>query len=282
VRDVLRDTPVADSTTDLLTIARQPVEVQREIAVKVAAGATVDGAMYSARKEALKASKSERDANGVASLPPMSDRYEIIHGDMKDVLATWPEHSVDCILTDPPYPREFVDLYLYLAQLSIRVLKPGGLLVMMCGQSYLPEIFERLSSITKADWGLDYRWTMAYLTPGGQAVQLFQRHVNTFWKPVLVYSNGPVHSDSPWFGDVAKSSSNDNDKTLHKWGQSESGFVSLMSAVTIPGQVVMDPFMGAGTTGVVALGMDRRFIGIDIDADCVATARERIERFINE
>jgi DNA modification methylase len=44
----------------------------------------------------------------------------------------------------------------------------------------------------------------------------------------------------------------------------------------------MDPFMGAGTTGVVALGMDRRFIGIDIDADCVATARERIERFINE
>ena len=282
VHETLRDTPVADSTTDLLTIARHPVEIQRVIAVKVAAGATVDGAVYSARKEALKASKSERDANGVASLPPVSDRYQLIHGDMKDVVATWPEHSVDCILTDPPYPREFVDLYLYLAQLSIRVLKPGGLLVMMCGQSYLPEIFERLSSITKADWGLEYRWTMAYLTPGGQAVQLFQRHVNTFWKPVLVYSNGPIASDSPWFGDVAKSSPNDNDKTLHKWGQSESGFVSLMNAVTVPGQVVMDPFMGAGTTGVVALGMDRRFIGIDVDADCVETARERIEGFINE
>ncbi len=42
VLDTLNDTPVANSTRDLEAIARQPVEVQREIAVKVAGGSTVD------------------------------------------------------------------------------------------------------------------------------------------------------------------------------------------------------------------------------------------------
>jgi len=42
------------------------------------------------------------------------------------------------------------------------------------------------------------------------------------------------------------------------------------------GGVVLDPFMGSGTTAIVALQYGRRFIGIDLNAEYVALARERI------
>lgn len=43
-----------------------------------------------------------------------------------------------------------------------------------------------------------------------------------------------------------------------------------------PGAIILDPFMGSGTTGVAAVQMGRRFIGIEIDPDYYAIARRRI------
>ena len=68
---------------------------------------------------------------------------------------------------------------------------------------------------------LRYHWLLAYLTPGGQAVQVFQRKVNTFFKPILMFTKGEFAGE--WFGDVCRSAPNDNDKDHHRWGQSVSG-----------------------------------------------------------
>jgi len=43
-----------------------------------------------------------------------------------------------------------------------------------------------------------------------------------------------------------------------------------------PGDIVLDPFMGSGTTGKAAYRLGRNFIGIDISPEYVATARKRI------
>jgi DNA modification methylase len=43
-----------------------------------------------------------------------------------------------------------------------------------------------------------------------------------------------------------------------------------------PGGVVLDPFMGAGTTAVVAQELGRNYIGIELNADYVRLAEERI------
>jgi len=45
---------------------------------------------------------------------------------------------------------------------------------------------------------------------------------------------------------------------------------------TNPGDTVLDPFMGSGTTGVAALRTGRKFIGIELDDHHFATAKERI------
>ena len=43
-------------------------------------------------------------------------------------------------------------------------------------------------------------------------------------------------------------------------------------------QIVLDPFMGSGTTGEASIKLNRNFIGIEIDKTYFNTAKERIER----
>ena len=50
----------------------------------------------------------------------------------------------------------------------------------------------------------------------------------------------------------------------------------LCRLVTPRGGVILDPFMGSGSTGIAASGEGFRFIGIEKDAEYVAIARERI------
>ena len=169
----------------------------------------------------------------------------------------------DAVITDPPYPKEFLNCFSELAESCSKVGIP--LVAVMSGQSYLPDVMSRLVEF------LTYRWTIAYMTPGGQAVQQWQAKVNTSWKPVLLFGE-PLE----WFGDVAVSKPNDNDKRFHNWGQSESGMADLVQRLTKPGQLICDPFLGAGTTAVVSLALGRRFVGCDIDPAHVESARSRI------
>ena len=182
--------------------------------------------------------------------------------------------SVDAIITDPPYPKEFLSVYTDLARFSAYALKPGGSLLVMIGQSYLPEIIEAITPY------IPYHWMMSYLTPGGQAVQLWQKRVNTFWKPVLWFVKGTYTGD--WVGDVCKSDVNDNDKEHHHWGQSESGMADIIERFTKPGECICDPFVGGGTTALVATQLKRHFVGGDIDPVCVERSLLRIEEALRE
>ena len=185
-------------------------------------------------------------------------------GDFREVLADIPDGSVDLILTDPPYPAEFLPLWSDLAVFARRVLSPSGMLAAMSGQTHLPEVYRRLGE------HLTYRWTMAYLMSGAANV-VHARRVSTMWKPVLIYgaSDHRLH-------DVATSKA--ADKEYHGWGQSESGMYDLLSLLADPGALVCDPFLGGGTTGVVATAYGCHFIGAELEADVYRTAAARLTR----
>ncbi len=51
------------------------------------------------------------------------------------------DSSIDMIFTDPPYGREFLMCYEWLARQSARVLKPGGFVFVMTGGYFLNQIF---------------------------------------------------------------------------------------------------------------------------------------------
>jgi len=185
---------------------------------------------------------------------------DIRHCSMKELFASG--IKPDCIITDPPYPEKFIPVYEELAELAKNI----PLIAVMCGQSYLPEI---MAAMTKH---LSYRWTLAYLTPGGQAVQQWKAKVNTFWKPILLFGKS-----SDWIGDVCKSDVNDNDKRFHGWGQSESGMADLVDRLSKPGHLICDPFVGGGTTAIVTIRLGRKFIGCDIDKESAKKATQRCE-----
>jgi modification methylase len=63
---------------------------------------------------------------------------------------------------------------------------------------------------------------------------------------------------------------------LHPTQKPEALLHRVILATTKPGDVVLDPFFGAGTTGAVAKRLGRRFIGIERDPTYAAGARARI------
>jgi 16S rRNA G966 N2-methylase RsmD len=219
------------------------------------------------KQEQKERRQQEREAAKVAIPAKLSgDAWRLIEGDF--ATAQIEPNSVDFIITDPPYLKEHLPLFSALSAFAERVLKPGGSLLCMSGQSYLPEVMTRLSEC------LTYNWTHAYLTPGGQSPQIWQRKVNTFWKPMLHFVKGDYMGD--WTGDVVSSAVNDNDKRFHGWQQSESGMAALVERFTYPDQLIVDPMCGSGTTGIVAVRLHRRFIGVDTDRAALAAASERL------
>jgi len=199
--------------------------------------------------------------------------FQLINSDFRDLADSLVEKcgQVDYIITDPPYPKEFVPLYSDLSLFASKVLKEGGSLICMSGQSYLPEVINRLSE------NLNYHWMLSYLTPGGQATQIWPKKINTFWKPLLWFVKGKYDGD--WNGDVCKSPVNNNDKNFHHWGQSINGMIDIIDKLTYPKDIIVDPFVGGGTTGIACFKLRRNFIGIDIDSKCIETSTKRFVDF---
>jgi len=52
----------------------------------------------------------------------------------------------------------------------------------------------------------------------------------------------------------------------------------LIELFTYPNELVLDPFMGAGTTAIAALRVGRHFVGYDTDAHYITLAQQRVEK----
>jgi modification methylase len=66
-------------------------------------------------------------------------------------------------------------------------------------------------------------------------------------------------------------------KRAHSTQKPEALLYRVLLATTDPGDVVLDPFFGSGTTGAVARRLGRRYIGIESRAEYVDLARRRLE-----
>jgi len=199
-------------------------------------------------------------------LVPMEGKsYHLIHGDMRQVCTEFPDESFDAIVTDPPYPGEYLPLFEALALAAKRLLVPGGTMLVMSGQTHLPEV---LMLMTKH---ITYRWTIAYLTPGKET-RIWGRQIWTHWKPVLVFSKSGLIGD--WAVDVVTSPA--PDKEYHYWGQSLQGMRGLIDSFVLPNSRILDPFCGGGATIEAALDLGHECVGIDNDAEAILAIQERL------
>jgi site-specific DNA-methyltransferase (adenine-specific) len=67
------------------------------------------------------------------------------------------------------------------------------------------------------------------------------------------------------------------ENTPHPYQKPEKLLERVLSASSRPGDLVVDPFLGSGTTAVVAKRLGRKFIGFEKDADHVRLALKRLK-----
>jgi DNA modification methylase len=222
-------------------------------------------------KEARRLVTIEEAKADAVNWPSTSKPYRLIHDTVENMIDRAQPDKLSIIIADPPYPGEYLSVYESLAKLAAKALKPGGSLLVMVGHYHLPAILAMMTPY------VNYHWTCCYDMPGAKA-QVFQKSVYTSWKPVLWFVKGKYEGD--WR--VDKFTSQRPDKTYHEWGQSESGMVDIIEKFTKPGDIILDPFLGGGATGIAALKLKRLFVGIDSDEDAVLTSRARIEEYLRK
>lgn len=236
----------------------------QEVKAKLATGEVSINAAY---KEIKKEEKKEEKIAERKKLAEEGAKKEIQIdfrlGDFEEVFADLPDGSIDCIITDPPYPYEFIEVWTKLSRFAKRVLKPNGYCIAYSGQMYLPEVMQRMSE------HLDYYWTFAVYHEG-QTQIVNGINLMCRWKPVLIFQNGKKKLENT-FQDYFISEN--REKNGHDWQQSKSGVGYLIEMFTKPMDTILEPFAGSGTTIIAATEKKRKVLAAEINEDTYNIAK---------
>jgi len=200
---------------------------------------------------------------------------KIIQGDAVSVLKELPDKSIDVVLTDPPYGvginygeyyedtqenlKKLIDAFMPEA------LRVGKVVVLTPG-------IVNLYSYPKPDW------IMAWVVPAGTAKGAWGFNC---WQPILCYGKDPR---------IVKKSGRQPDIIIDGSGRDKAKFnthpvpkplqfwLRLLKRVSVEeNEIILDPFVGSGTTAVACKIMHRRYIGVDINPDYVQIAEKRLK-----
>jgi adenine-specific DNA-methyltransferase len=204
----------------------------------------------------------------------------ILLGDCVQVMGQMPKESVDCIVTDPPYICRFQsrdgrtvvnddrDDWLEPAFTQMyRVLKPDRFLVSFYG-------WHRVDAFFAA-------WKAAGFSPVGHLVFVKryaskERYVAYSHESAYLLAKGHPAKPHMILRDVLEWTYSGN--TRHPTQKPLTAMLPLIQAFSHPGDIVLDPFVGSGTTAKAAKHLRRRYIGIDIEPVYAAQAQERVRR----
>ena len=275
------------STHDAYRNKNESQDVRKDALDKVKDGKskTLTDAVREVKRE-----RNQEESIQNAPRTPRSNRVKLFDAKIADAYKQVEAESVNIIVTDPPYPKEWLWVWKDLADFAVHALKPGGILAALSGQAFLPDVFANLKNER-----LQYRWIICYYFSGNHA-NVRYRQLHNYWKPILLYHKDIEQKDmdkvphrqdfiedknqvSMYTGDARKEVG-----TFHMWGQSVDGFKEIIKMFSGPGDVICDPFLGSGTTALATLeiGEGRKFIGSDILPKNVEITRGRVGELIRK
>lgn len=178
-----------------------------------------------------------------------------------------PNACADMIFTDPPYDDESLPLFARLAEFGAEVLKPGAYLMTYCGKMFLPQVIASLGK------HLEYVWTFCVYQPDSNH-KIQKHHLFQAWRPIICYKKPGVSVYADWQPDVVKGTRN---KDFHEWQQQIEPPLKYISAYTPIGGLVIDPFIGSGTTALACKQTGRNYLGFDKGIDAVRISLSRLQ-----
>ena len=252
---------------------------------------------------AAKAKEAQRDILREQALETFQatttdDRYRLECRPVSELISSGliEPNSLDAIITDPPYPREYAEVWKDLAAFAAVALKPEGILVALSGSGNLDVAMAGLMSQPDKLW---FRQVIAYDQIGAPSL-IHAHRIKSTTRPLLVlhkYPEGQAKEGSDYYPFEAYSHLPDKitfepeankAELVHAfaWAQSIVGFSDIVREVTTsarnPAQdpanwAICDPFLGTGVTGIACLRQNHYFFGSDMDETRVAQAAQNIQ-----
>lgn len=213
-------------------------------------------------------------------------RWAVVCGDNSPILADLPDGCVDHVVTDPPYDEythssarttikgQRADIEMGFAALSsfdfvhqlVRVARRWS--VCFCA-------VEQLGSYKAASDGSWVRGGVWHRTDG--TPQLSADRPAQAAEGIAIMHGGGLRKRwnsggkrGMWVHGVERH------ERVHPTQKPIALMLELLADFTDPGDVILDPFCGSGTTGVACLRHGRRFIGIEMNEAYADIARERL------
>jgi DNA modification methylase len=231
----------------------------------------------------------------------------VLHcGDAVEIMAGWPGSSVELVVADPPYNLgkdygnnhdlrawgEYEDFTRAWLVEAIRVLKPSGSLYVFMGVRFIARLFLMLES----EFGLNFNgWITWHYTQGMGRKQGFSpRHEDILYftkSQDFTFNLDDIRVPQKYYrernnmagtnpGDVWEFSHVhycSAEREAHPTQKPEALVERIIRASSNPGDLVLDPFVGSGTSCKVAQVLKRRWIGIDINPDFIQMSQRRLE-----
>ncbi len=204
---------------------------------------------------------------------------QIICGESAFTLSTFEAASIDLCITDPPYLVNYKDrdgrslanddnpqAVLSVFDEIYRVLKPNSYCISFYGWNAIAEFSAKWREVGFKTVG-HIVWTKNYSSRAG--------HTRYCHESAFVLAKGwpekPLHPLS----DVQRWSYTGN--RAHPTEKAVGVIAPLVRAFSLPGDTVLDPFAGSGSTAIAAALNNRNYIGIELEQHYCAIAQMRLE-----
>ena len=237
----------------------------------------------------------------------MKTTFKIYNNDSYNQIDTFLFENVmvDHIITDPPYnisqdnnfgtmtnPRTGVDfgawdrgkfdLFSWIPQYA-NILKQNGSMIIFCSYRYLSYIIDMLES--------DSCKMVVKDVIVWQKKNPMPRNIERRYVQDMEFAIWAVRKNAKWvFNKLPNVSYNraffstsivaGSEKLGHPTQKSLELMKKLILIHTKPGELILDPFMGSGTTGAASLELGRSFIGVEMSEEYFLMAKNRLERIV--
>lgn len=214
------------------------------------------------------------------------------------------ETMVDAIITDPPYniskennfgslqsPRQGVDFGAWDNNFNVcgwiadysKLLKKNGSIIIFCSYLFISDIIRTMQSndiemkdviVWKKSNPMPRNIERRYVQDMEFAVWGVKKNAKwTFNKPQA----------TPYLRSLIETTLvSGNERVNHPTQKSLKLMEQIINTHTNSDDLIIDPFMGSGTTGVAALNLGRKFIGIEVNPEYFNVAKERISKLVYE
>lgn len=214
----------------------------------------------------------------------------VIHGDCLTILRQMEDESVDAIIADPPYEIGFETWrtrktiendktpFIWFLYDAFRVLKSGdsGCGALICFTRWdVEHTFIDAMRLAGFRVRSEVVWDKVYTDIGDCKSQFAPSHENIIFAIKGKFSFPGYRSK-----DLITVPKLNGSQKNHPTEKPVGLLASLIESVTKPGDLILDPFAGSGSTLVAAKKTGRRYIGIELDEGHFATAKRRVEEAV--